>query len=311
MTPVLDHVMTVVGPISPDELGIVMTHEHLLLDLYRVFQPHREMKLYDVELAAAELNLYRSAGGRTIVEVTTPDLGRDPGGLKRISELTDVQVVMSAGWYREPFYSPDVWERSVRELTADLIRDVEVGCDGIRPGILGEIGTHGSRVSPVEERVHRAVARAHKATDLTITTHSNASPVGLAQLDIFEEEAVDLRRVVVGHCDTYPVRDYHLAVLERGAWVQFDTIRGNFDFETQRQARMIAELAELGHLDRLLLSQDIAVDRFYTVYGGNGYAYVVSQFVPKLREVGLSHEQIEILLVHNPRRMLVGDLSTV
>ena len=144
-------------------------------------------------------------------------------------------------------------------------------------------------------------------TGLAITTHSNASAVGLAQLDIFAQEGVDLRRVVVGHCDTWPVHDYHLAVLARGAWVQFDTIRGNFEFETQRQARMIVQLVELGYLDRLLLSQDVCVDRFYTVFGGNGYAYLVSTFTGRLRDAGLSQEQIDRLLVDNPRRMLTGD----
>src|SRR5688500_14429637 len=136
--------MTVNGPVQPDDLGIVMPHEHLLLDLYRVFQPHREMKLYDVELAAEELARYRDAGGRTLIEVTTPDLGRDPAGLKRIAMLSGVQIVMAAGWYREPFYPQTNWERSTRELASDLIADVRHGCDGIRPGILGEIGTHGS-----------------------------------------------------------------------------------------------------------------------------------------------------------------------
>ena len=305
----LDEVMTVTGPIQPADLGVVMPHEHLLLDLYRVFQPHREMKLFDVELAASELALYGAAGGRTIVEVTTPDLGRDPVGLRRIAETSGVQVVMAAGWYREPFYEREVWEKSAKQLAAELIDDVEVGRDGIRPGILGEIGTHGSHVSPVEERVHRAVARAHHQTGLSITTHSNATPVGLAQLDVFEEEGVDLRRVVIGHCDTYPVAEYHRALLARGAWVQFDTIRGNFEFETQRQARMVVELIAEGFIDRLLLSQDIAVDRFYTVYGGNGYAFLVSTFVGRLRQMGISEEQIEILLVHNPRRMLIGDVS--
>jgi phosphotriesterase-related protein len=303
----LGSVMTVTGPVAPDQLGIVMTHEHLLLDLYRVFQPHRDMKLYDVELAAAELAHYARAGGGTVVELSTPDLGRDPAGLRRISEESGVRIVMAAGRYREPFYEPDLWRHTVDEIADELVADIEVGVDGIRPGILGEIGTHDVFVSPVEERLHRAVARAHHRTGLTITTHSNASPVGLAQLDLFEEERVDLRRVVVGHCDTFPMREYHQAILDRGAWVQFDTIRGNYEFETQRQVRLVVELVELGYLDRLLLSQDICIDKFYTVFGGNGYAFLVSQFVPMLREAGLSEEQVRVLLVENPRRMLTGE----
>lgn len=301
-----NNVMTVRGLVPSSELGIVLPHEHLLLDLYRVFQPHREMKLIEVELAAQELQLFADAGGGTVVEVTTMDLGRDPKGLLAISEATGVHVIMSTGWYRDSFYSEDLWRRTTNDLSRQLVAEIRHGIDGIRPGILGEIGTHLEYLSPVEERVHRAVARAHLETGLSITTHSNATPVGMAQLDVFEDEGVDLSRVVVGHCDTYPVLDYHLALLDRGAWVQFDTIRGNFEYETQQRIRLILELVSRGFLSRILLSQDIAVNRFYTVYGGNGYAYLISTFRDRLFAAGLSREQIATLFVDNPMRMLTG-----
>jgi phosphotriesterase-related protein len=300
--------MTVLGPVDASELGITMPHEHLLMDAFKVFQPHREFLTNDPVLAAEELQLYKDAGGGTIVELTTQDLNRDPAGLVEISQRTGVHIVMCTGRYREPFYEPELWKMSTQDVARLFIEDIENGVDGVRPGIIGEIGTHDPWVSPVEERVFRAAARAHLATGLAVTLHANASPVGLKQLDVLDEEGVDLRRVVVGHCDTHAFLDYHRAILERGAWVEFDTIRGNFEFETQRQLEHTLALISEGYIDRLLLSQDLGLNRFYTCYGGNGYHFLITRFVELMIAAGLSQEQVDTLLIENPRRMLVGEV---
>ena len=298
--------MTVTGPVPADRLGVTLPHEHLLLDLYRLFQPHRDFLMNDIELAIDELRPFAEAGGRTVVEVTPTDAGRDPAGLKRIAEASGLNVIMGTGRYREPSYEPSIWQRSTNDIAAEFIHEIEVGVGGVRAGIIGEIGIHGYTLSPAEERVHRASARAQMRTGVAITTHANAAPVGLLQLDVFAEEGVDLRRVVIGHCDTYPRVDYHEAILERGAYVQFDTVRGIWAHETRRQVSQLLHHIRNGHLERLLISQDIALDKFLTAYGGNGYAYLVTQFVDLLREAGLSQEQIDILLIENPRRVLAG-----
>ena len=130
----------------------------------------------------------------------------------------------------------------------------------MRPGIIGEIGTDKPWVSAQEERVHRAAARAAQATGLAISTHGVRSPVGLAQLRIFEEEGVDPARVVIGHADSYPVLDHYLAILERGANLQFDFIGHRFSTEEAEEPRLvelIVELLERGYGPQLLLSQDV------------------------------------------------------
>src|SRR6478609_5457867 len=105
-----------------------------------------------------------------------------------------------------------------------IVRDIEEGTDGVRAGIIGEIGCD-RFVSALEERSFRAAARAHRRTGLTITTHAARWPVGTAQLDLLVEEGVDPSRVVIGHCDMVPDHDYHLTLARRGAWVQFDTVQ--------------------------------------------------------------------------------------
>lgn len=301
-------VMTVLGPVEPDQLGMTLPHEHLLLDLFRVTR-NRDQRLNDEPLMIEEVLRFKEAGGRTIVELTNHGLGRDPAGLRRIAEATGLNIVMGSGWYREPYYDHQyIAQRSTRDLAADFVRESEAGEpeSGLRPGIIGEIGADLSYVSPAEERVFRAAARAQLKTGLALTTHALESPVGLQQLDILEEEGADLRRVVVGHCATWPFPDYHEAIARRGAYVQFDTLRGLRRYEVEQQLRLCLEFIRRGGLEQLLLSHDCCFQSHLAAYDGNGFAYIPTRFVPLLREAGLSDEQVQTLLVENPRRMLAG-----
>jgi phosphotriesterase-related protein len=301
-------VNTVLGPIAAGELGMVLTHEHLWVDLYRVNR-FRERILNDVDLVAREVSLFREAGGATIMDVTTPDLSRNPAALQEISRRSGVHVLMGTGRYREGWFEPSLWERTTADVAAEFVSEIEQGVDGVKPAFLGEIGVDGYHVSPIEERVHRAAARAHVRTGAPITTHAIASPVGLLQLDLFAEEGADLRRVAIGHCDSYPFYDYHEAIARRGAYVQFDLIRGlpGYEYEEQRQIESITRLVGDGYLDRILLSHDICDLQKLAVNGGPGYAHISRCFLPKLVEAGLSSEQIEQIVVHNPRRLLTGE----
>ncbi len=300
-------VMTVLGPVPADELGITLPHEHLQCDLARV-TGRREEQLSDIDLAVAEVKRFRTAGGATVVDVTNRHLGRDPVALQTISRATGLHIVMGCGWYREPFYDREVFEKTTDQLADDIVAEVTrgVGDSGVRPGIIGEIGCDLHYVSPAEERSFRAAARAHQRTGLTITTHALRAPVGLAQLDLLTEERVDPSRVIVGHADTYPHPDYHDAVATRGAWVQFDTVRGVHEFEIEKRIRLVKEVIARGHLRRLLLSHDVCVPAHLRAYGGGGYDYLLTEFIPRLLGAGVAQEQIHTLTVENPRAALSG-----
>lgn len=302
-------VMTVRGPIAGDQLGLTLTHEHLFIDLFRITRV-RDGLLNDETLATDEAARFKAAGGGTLVEVTNHGLQRNAAAMRRVAEATGLHVVMGSGWYREPYYDHDyIARRTTGDLAADFVAEIEQGepGTGIRPGIIGEIGADWSWVSPAEERVHRASARAHRKSGLAITLHALESPVGLQQLAILKEEGADLRRVIVGHSDTWPDPDYHEAAARQGAYVQFDTIRGLHPYEVDKQIRLALEMIRRGHLERLLLSHDNCFRSHLVGYGGNGYAYIPTGFVPLLRKAGLSEEQLHVILVENPRRVLTGE----
>jgi phosphotriesterase-related protein len=291
----------------------VLPHEHTAISLWHI--PNRwdywELRR-DEPVIREELEAFRAAGGGTLVDVTLPGVGRDPGWLAGLARSTGLHVVMGAGWYRESYYPAEarIDRRSVDDLADEIVRDATegVGDSGIRSGIIGEIGTDKPWLSAQEERVHRAAARAARETGLAITTHAVQSAVGLDQLDVFEGEGADLSRVVIGHADSYPSLDYHLAIVERGATVEFDFLGMSFTpLERHGEGRIVDNVCELlarGHVERIQLSQDVCHDSQLKRYGGNGYTYLAESFLPRLRAAGVSDDEVRTITVDNPRRLL-------
>jgi phosphotriesterase-related protein len=309
-------VMTVRGEVPADELGFTLPHEHVLIDLVQVFPANLlafDFVLSDVELAIDELRRFVDAaapwgGGRpALADLTVdPRMGRDPAGLKRVSEALDLHIVMGCGRYREPWFEPELGRVPTSELADRFVDEIErgVGDTGIRPGIIGELGADRDFLSPAEERVLRAGARASLRTGLAVTLHARFGQVGLRQLDVLEEERLPLDRVIVGHSDTDPDLDYHEALARRGAWVEFDTVRARAPFVIERRVRYVLEARRRGFLDRILLSHDVCAQSHYVTFGGSGYEYLPARFGERLREAGLSDEETRMLFFDNPRRAL-------
>jgi predicted metal-dependent phosphotriesterase family hydrolase len=303
----MSRVMTVTGPVDGSALGVVLPHEHVFFN--HMLEYRGDGLMHDERLAALELEPLVAAGCRTLVDVTSNGIGRQPEMLRRVSAATGLQIVMGSGWYREPFLDRRHFDtHTTDEIAAEIVRDIEtgVGESGVRAGIIGEIACD-RVITSAEERSFRAAARAHLRTGVTISTHAARWPVGLAQLDILEQEGVDPRRVIIGHSDTVHDAAYHAALAERGAWVEFDTVDGDSDYDNALEIEFITKLIRAGHLGRILLSQDICLRSQFATYGGIGYTYLLTRFVPMLRDAGLSHEQVATILEDNPRRALTGD----
>lgn len=309
--------MTVTGAVQADRLGFTLMHEHIFLDLTRDVAGKMSL-LNDPELAYRELMLYKRAGGVTLVDQTTGGLrGHDHDllpvkhalAVRDMARRTGLQIVLGAGWYREPYYERRLYRAKTDQIAEELVRDLTEGVEGtdVRAGLLGEIGAHFTWISPVEERMFRAVARAHRRTGVSIATHALHSPVGLDQLDILQQEGVDPRRVVVGHCQSYPHHEYHAAIARRGAYVSFDRLGVTNEYEHETMLRLIREMLAAGLARHVLLSQDVCWRSDYVAYGGRGYAYVATGLSEELRGLGVSDEHYHQITVDNPRRALTGE----
>jgi phosphotriesterase-related protein len=295
---------TVRGPVRPGDVGRILPHEHVFCDMYRVSR-NLDHLLNDGLLAVDELGALRDIGGSAVVDCTPPDLGRDHQLLRRASEESGVHIIAATGWYRRAFYPAWIDETPTNALAERMIGELLEGIDGtdIRAGVIGEIGVDRDVLSGVEERVLRAAARAQRRTGAPIITHASMYPAGLAQLDILEEEGVDSARIVIGHADTYLDPDYHRAVLERGAYLAFDTIARVHQNPDERRAEAIVGLLDHGWGERLLLSSDRCFRSDLLAFGGPGYGVVITSFFERLRRAGVSDATLDLMTIDNPRRL--------
>lgn len=301
-------IMTVTGPVPASQLGFTLMHEHLLLDLLKDSWSVNSL-LYEPELALSEVRRYKEAGGVTLIDQTSRGLGQQPLAVRAIAEKTGLQIVLGCGWYREPYYEPYLGRWYADQIAEQMVADLTVGIDdtGVRAGIIGELGAHDRWVSPIEERMLRAGARAQKQTGVTLTTHGTKSPVALQQLDILSEEGVDPNRVVVGHSHSWPYPEFHEEIVRRGAWLSFDTLSDTNEYELSKVVGLIKAVVDAGNIGRLLLSHDVCYRTHYVAYGGSGYDFIPTRLFGHLAKIGITEDMFTQIMVENPRRALTGE----
>jgi phosphotriesterase-related protein len=298
-------IRTVCGDIRPAELGRCYGHEHLL------GQPPAALSTPDLELtdeaaALAELARFRQAGGGAIVEMTTPDYGRDAAGLRRLSEQSGVQLIAATGYNKEKFSAPYLHGATIAELTERFIQDVIAGMDGTdsRAGLIKASSTL-NEISPDAEKLFRAAARAHHATGAPISTHTEAGTMALEQVALLQAEGVAPGHIIIGHTDRKLEWLYHLALAQTGVYLGFDQISKEKYYLDALRADFITRLVAEGHGQQILLGGDLARRSYWPSYGnqaGPGLTYILTTFVPLLRQAGLSSGQVDGLLRDNPAR---------
>lgn len=336
-------VMTVLGPIDHDELGVTLMHEHLLVDARSWWhEPKQSERRYlaegpvrpsiigelrmdpfvnpdnchldDEEAAIEELGLFSELGGQTIVDPTCRGIGRDPKALMRISRASGLHIVMGAGYYLEGSHPPHVKSMSLATIAEEIERDAIDGVDGsaIKIGLIGEIGVSADFTSE-EEKVLRAAARAAETTGLPLMVHlpgweRHAHRV----LDVIGEEGAKPEHTVLCHMNpSFDDLDYQISLAERGAFIEYDMIGMDFYYADQdaqcpsdaETAHAMKALIDQGWLKALLLSQDVFLKMMLCRHGGFGYGYVLRHYLPRLRRLGITAEQIEQLMIGNPKRV--------
>jgi phosphotriesterase-related protein len=247
-------IQTVLGLIEPDELGVTLTHEHLLVDLTVILNPpiessarqqffapmsqdslakvryygevnYANYQVLDVDTAIAEVDLYKQYGGASLVDATSIGIARDPVGLSRISRTTGVNVVMGASFYVDPAHPDYVLNSNEDELAAQIIRDVNEGVDGtgIRSGVIGEVGCSWP-LTPSERKILRASAKAQRATGAPILIHPGRDETSPLQIiEILEDAGADLNRTIMGHLDrTVFERETLSKIGQSGCYFEWD-----------------------------------------------------------------------------------------
>lgn len=321
-------IMTVLGQISPDELGITYMHEHFIVDCS--FSSNDPQKTYDdEEIAIWEASDCFRAGARTIVDLTCEGLSPNPAALKRIAEATNLQIIASTGFYRFIVYPDYVAFSTEDELAERMINDCRngFGDTGVCAGMLGEFASHDPKTpgspghAPAEppnddvEKVFRAAGRTHLATGLPITTHTPCGVGADWEIDIFRQEGVDMTKIIIGHVGLLkPDIEHVRRILEQGVNIAIDGIgygeRDGFDFFDRDKAHLVKTLVEWGYIDQITISLDMTRKYHLKKYGGHGFAMLLDWFAPLMREVDISDEQVEQILIGNPKRILTPAATT-
>jgi predicted metal-dependent phosphotriesterase family hydrolase len=301
-------IITVKGSIPPEQAGYTLSHEHLLCDLWRIHNSYENI-LDDESLAIRELAEYQQAGGACLVDATSCGLGRSPRALRRISEASGIHIVMGSGWYRESVYPALVYERDTNALADLIVEELTEGVEGtgIRAGIIGEIGTERYHITPAQERVFRAAARAQRRTGACVMTHTtHFGELALEQIALLREEGVDPSRIVISHLGDRYETTRLLEIARQGVYLSVDNIgyTGNGYPPDEVRAHNVCLLAAEGHLAQVVLGGDVCLKTHLRAYGGKGYAHVIQRFLPMLRGQGLAEDSIRQMTVMNPARML-------
>jgi phosphotriesterase-related protein len=310
------------GAIDTSALGVTLMHEHVFIMTTEIAQNYPEAwgdEDERVTNAITRMNELKATGVDSIVDLTVIGLGRYIPRIKRIAAATDLNIIVATGVYTYndvPFYfhyrGPGTHLNGPEIMTDMFVRDIEQGIadTGVRAAIL-KCATDEPGVTPGVERVLRAVAEAHRRTGVPISTHTHAATRrGLEQQRIFEEEGVDLSRVVIGHSGDTTDIGYLEELIGNGSYIGMDRFGVDVYLPFEERVNTVARLCERGHADKMVLSHDASCyfdalpeATLPVVLPNWHYLHIHNDVLPALKERGVTDEQLSTMLVDNPRKI--------
>lgn len=332
-------VNTVTGPVSSDQLGGILAHEHILFG-YPGYQGDATFEAWDedrfFEGMMPIIKKIKKQGIKTIMDATPNDLGRDVEKLKSFSEHFSMNVICSTGYYYEHGGAPAYWNFRknfgcpVEEEVYELMKtefSKGVKDTGIKCGLV-KVGSGVNSISEYEQIMFRAACRlAKEDPDVRIITHCSHGTMLKAQAEFFLEQGVNPRQVQLGHfCDTRDIND-QIYCLENGFYAGFDRMgQINFDGMPDDELRIdhIVQLVKAGFGKQINMSHD----RLYWTFGRKficaeeiaapkevveallkewHWTYVIEKVLPRLQSMGLTEEQTHCLMFENPQNFMGGD----
>lgn len=313
-------VETVRGPVDTGDLGRVLMHEHVFVlnEEIRENYPDYWDEEERIRDAVEKLTELKARGIDTIVDPTVVGLGRYIPRIQRVAERVEINIVPATGLYTYndlPFYlhhqGPGTLFDGPEPMVEMFTRDVAEGIagTGVKAAFL-KCAIDADGMTPGVERVMRAVAQTHRRTGVPITVHTSVhNHSGRLVQKLLAEEGVGLSRVVLGHSGDSVDLGYLTELAGAGSFLGMDRFGLDVLLPFEQRVDTVAELARRGYTDKMVLSQDAAcfIDWFPVAAKEQAaprwhYTHVCDDVLPALRERGVTEEQIETMLVDNPRR---------
>lgn len=335
-------IVTVRGEISSAKEGVILPHEHIISDLRPLVAPLDIPEFYEplslsnygmvarnpyavldnavlpsADIQTEELKRFKKNGGSMIVDVTTNDFGRDPELLKKISEESGVDIVMGCGYYIDDSVAEENKSKTVNQIADEIINDITVGINGVRAGVIGEVGSS-MKTTEFELKSLEAAAIAQKETGAGMHIHASLwNREGLNALDFAIKCGANPEKLCVDHSDVLLDDEYMRGILNAGAYIDFDDfgkeyyvdrkyrnlLLGSFASDKERVMK-IKELIDDGYVKQIFITTDICLKSMTHAYGGWGYDHIHEHIIPMMQDFGITDEQIKIIIEENPIRFL-------
>lgn len=296
-------VQTVLGPLDVSKLGFTLTHEHIC----RSPAAHSGDRANSVATAVDRLKEARDAGVNTVIDVTTFDVGRDIRFGQEVSRKSGMSIVACTGQH---FFAPASYNvRALEEISELFIKEVEQGIDDtdIKAGVI-KVAARSDVLTPAEEKVFKAAARASRATGIPVATHTNSRRRGgEKQAAIFEAEGLSPATVALGHSNDTGDMDYLLGLAGRGYMLGMDHafwgMAPGAALPWQRRVECIKLLIDAGFTNQVFLSNDwVFGDSERDKVNPDGLLYTTRKTIPFLKQIGVSQQAIHTITVENPKR---------
>jgi phosphotriesterase-related protein len=324
----MTQVETARGPVDSDSLGVTLMHEHVFIlnaevrENYPAEYPDGWDEDAQVDAAITKLTELAARGCRTILDPTVLGLGRDIHRIRRVADGTELNIIVATGLYTYndvPFYfllrQPGPRTGGADPMTALFVRDIETGIanTGVKAAFL-KCAVEQAGLTPGVERVLRAVCRAHAETGAPITVHTHPhSGTGREVVRVLREEGADLTKVVLGHSGDTSDLDYLSEVADTGCLLGMDRFGLNVIASFEQRVDTVAAMCERGYAERMVLSHDASCyidwmppDVIPQYLPSWHYQHLFDDVLPALRERAVTEDQIQAMLVGNPRRYFGG-----
>jgi phosphotriesterase-related protein len=322
-------VNTVLGPVSPDDLGITLTHEHICYG-YPGWEGDQTVAPFDrrkiVRTALEMMGQLKTLGVKTLVDATPNDGGRFPEILREVSEKSGVNIICSTGYYYEEEGMPAYWKfrRSLGDVSGEVhelfSKEITEGIrdTGIRAGAI-KVGTGKGQITEYERMMFEVAARVQKDTGVPIITHTQEGTLGPEQAALLVSAGADPGRVQIGHMSDNTDIRYQLETLKHGVYVAFDRmgiqVLAGCPMDAERYGVLIG-LIGTGHGNRIMISHDYVAtwlgrplnipEAALPLIGNWHPTHLFKNVIPALKKGGVTDDQIHTILEDNPRRLFGG-----
>lgn len=322
-------VETVTGPISVDQLGKTLIHEHFVFG-YPGFQGDVTLGAFNeeeaLEIAVGAARQMMSYGIQTVVDPTPNECGRNPQFLKKISEATGLQIICATGYYYEgegapPYFKlrqglgtaeEEIYEMFMKEITDGIAET------GIKPGII-KLGSSKDEITEYEKMFFRAAVKVQKETGIVILTHTQEGTMGPEQASMLIEHGADPSKIIIGHMCGNLDPAYHKKVMDQGVRIGFDRfgiqVLVGAPFDHQRETTLLSLLDE-GYEDQILLSHDsitvwlgrppVMNEQVTEIMGNWHPGHIFENVLPSLRNNGITEGQIDKMIGTNAKALFAG-----